>query len=95
MLSAVLTYSVTKNTATSLKIRLKYLKNRVESIKANSQIGVTFMKMETRDRLLKEDGENRIAELIRLLMKDERLDDLKKMSENPDYRKQLLQEYNL
>ncbi len=75
--------------------RLKYLKNRVESIKANSQIGVTFMKMETRDRLLKEDGENRIAELIRLLMKDERLDDLKKMSENPDYRKQLLQEYNL
>mgnify|MGYP003372532423 FL=1 len=53
------------------------------------------MKMETRDRLLKEDGENRIAELIRLLMKDERLDDLKKMSENPDYRKQLLQEYNL
>lgn len=95
MLSAVLTYSVTKNTATSLKIRLKYLKNRVESIKANSQIGVTFMKMETRDRLLKKDGENRIAELIRLLMKDERLDDLKKMSENPDYRKQLLQEYNL
>lgn len=67
----------------------------MESIKANSQIGVTFMKMETRDRLLKEDGENRIAELIRLLMKDERLDDLKKMSENPDYRKQLLQEYNL
>ncbi|GAA0797979.1 Rpn family recombination-promoting nuclease/putative transposase [Faecalicatena orotica] len=36
--------------------RLKYLYESVEKIKSNEQIGVTYMKMEERDRLIREEG---------------------------------------
>ncbi len=37
--------------------RLKYLHGRVSHIKADEQIGVTYMHMEERDRLIREEGE--------------------------------------
>lgn len=37
--------------------RLKYLYESIERIKSNEQIGVTYMKMEERDRLIREEGE--------------------------------------
>lgn len=49
--------------------RLKYLHEKIKGIKSNEQMGVTYMKMEERDRLIKEDGvaegiEKGIAALI-------------------------------
>ena len=39
--------------------RLKHLHSKLEEIKANEQMGVTYMKMEERDRLIREEGERR------------------------------------
>ncbi len=39
---------------------MKRLHMMVEEIKASEQMGVTYMKMEERDRLLREEGEMRI-----------------------------------
>lgn len=36
--------------------RLKHLHRKLEEIKANEQMGVTYMKMEERDRLIREEG---------------------------------------
>ena len=36
--------------------RLKYLHEKIKGIKSNEQMGVTYMKMEERDRLIKEEG---------------------------------------
>ena len=37
--------------------RLKHLHRKLEEIKANEQMGVTYMKMEERDRLIRKEGE--------------------------------------
>ena len=37
--------------------RLKHLHSKLEEIKANEQMGVTYMKMEERDRLIRKEGE--------------------------------------
>ena len=37
--------------------RLKHLHSKLEEIKANEQMGVTYMKMEKRDRLIRKEGE--------------------------------------
>lgn len=39
--------------------RLKHLHRKLEEIKANEQMGVTYMKMEERDRLIREEGKTR------------------------------------
>ena len=41
--------------------RLKHLHRKLEEIKANEQMGVTYMKMEERDRLIREEGEQKGA----------------------------------
>lgn len=42
--------------------RLKHLHKKISEIKSNEQMGVSYMKMEERDRLIKEEGE-KIGEL--------------------------------
>lgn len=75
--------------------RLKHLHEIVKSIKASKQMGVTYMKMEERDRLIRVDGERRVTELHRQLITENRLDDLKKSVQDPKYQEKLLQEYGL
>lgn len=49
--------------------RLKHLHRKLEEIKANEQMGVTYMKMEERDRLIRKEGElkgeSKIISMIR------------------------------
>ena len=49
--------------------RLKHLHSKLEEIKANEQMGVTYMKMEERDRLIRKEGElkgeSKIISMIR------------------------------
>lgn len=52
--------STTENIPKECDDRLKRLHMMVEEIKASEQMGVTYMKMEERDRLLREEGEMRI-----------------------------------
>ena len=39
--------------------RLKHLHKKIYEIKSNEQMGVSYMKMEERDRLIKEEGERK------------------------------------
>ncbi len=55
--------------------RLKHLHEKVKSIKASRQMGVSYMKMEERDRLIREDGfseglsKGELLKLISLIQK--------------------------
>ena len=51
--------------------RLKYLHEKIKGIKSNEQMGVTYMKMEERDRLIKEEGrEQGIEQGIKAMILD-------------------------
>ena len=71
----------------------------VEEIKASEQMGVTYMKMQERDRLIKDEGQKigtkRINELNRKLIADNRMEDLEKSVKDAAYQKILLEEYEL
>ena len=53
--------------------RLKHLHKKIYEIKSNEQMGVSYMKMEERDRLIQEDGErkgqiNTIVTIVRRML---------------------------
>ena len=53
--------------------RLKHLHKKIYEIKSNEQMGVSYMKMEERDRLIKEEGERKgeistIVSIVRRMM---------------------------
>lgn len=64
---------------------------------------VTYMKMEERDRLPREDGlaegisqgEERISQLNLLLIKEKRFEDLERAAQDKEYRDGLLKEFDL
>ncbi|XCP85266.1 hypothetical protein ABXS75_00190 [Roseburia hominis] len=83
--------------------RLKHLHEIVKNIKASKQMGVTYMKMEERDRLIREKGEKlgekrgeqRISKLYANLVKDNRVEEILKADGDQDFREELLKEYGL
>lgn len=44
--------------------RLKYLHQKIKGIKANEQMEVTYMKMEERDRLIREEGREQVMDVL-------------------------------
>ena len=47
------------------------------------------------EQTLREEGEDRMSKLYSILINANRLDDLAKVSEDKEYRKQLFKEFNL
>ncbi|MCQ4691017.1 Rpn family recombination-promoting nuclease/putative transposase [Clostridium sp. SL.3.18] len=79
--------------------RLRHLHEKITKIKSSVQMGVTYMKMQERDRLIKDEGQKigtkRINELNRKLIADNRMEDLEKSVKDAAYQKILLEEYEL
>jgi hypothetical protein len=75
--------------------RLKDLHKKISEIKASRQMGVSYMKMEERDRLIREEGEQRVNQLILCLSREGRTDDIVRAAENPEYQQKLLKEYHI
>ena len=79
--------------------RLRHLHEKITKIKSSVQMGVTYMKMQERDRLIKDEGQKigtkRINELNRKLIADNRMEDLEKSVKDGAYQKILLEEYEL
>lgn len=53
------------------------------------------MKMEERDRLLKEEGEEKVSRLIQLLIQQSRTAEIDKAVSDKAYRQQLFKEFHL
>ena len=79
--------------------RLRHLHEKVKHIKSSTQMGVDYMKMEERDRLLKEegveDGKECVNQLIQILIKQSRTDEIEKAVTDKAYQDQLLKEFHL
>ena len=58
-------------------------------------MGVDYMKMEERDRLLKEDGKESVNRLIQILIKQSRTDEIERAVTDKAYQDQLLKEFHL
>lgn len=79
--------------------RLKNLHNKIRQIKSSVQIGVEYMKMEERDRLIREEamqqGEKRMAKLVLELTQNQRFSDLERATLDEEYRKKLFKDFDI
>lgn len=75
----------------------------VNRVRKDKEVGINYMKSWEMEQLAREEGhqegrlefKTQILQLIAALTKDNRLDDLAKIAENPDYYETLLQEYGI
>lgn len=92
-------HSTEENIPAGCDERLRYLHRKVQSIKSSTQMGVDYMKMEERDRLLKEDGEikgvEKVNMLIQLLIRHSRTDEIERAVSDHEYQAKLFDEFHL
>ena len=83
--------------------RLRRLHESVQEIKTSTSVEVEYMKMEERERLVKEEarkrglqeGEERLACLLINLSKQNRQEDSNRALKDLEYRKELYEEFGL
>ena len=79
--------------------RMQRLHDRVLSVKQNEGIEVKYMQLWEEKIMEREEGRNegaeRVSRLNLLLIEQNRYDDIKKASSNPEYREQLFNEFHL
>jgi len=68
---------------------------QIAEIKRNREWEGKFMLFEEMLRDEKEEGKQAMSQLIELLFKQNRMDDILKVSQNADYREKLLKEFHL
>lgn len=88
-------HSTDENIPAGCDERLRHLHDKVKHIKSSTQIGVDYMKMEERDRLFKEEGEEKVSRLIQLLIQQSRTAEIDKAVSYKAYRQQLFKEFHL
>ena len=83
--------------------RLRRLHESIQEIKTSTSVEVEYMKMEERERLVKEEarkrglqeGEERLANLLMNLSKQNRQEDSNRALKDLEYRKKLYEEFGL
>lgn len=75
--------------------RLQDLHEKVQEIKSSTRVEVELMKMEERDRLIREEGEARFVKLSQALLSEKRYEDLERAIEDKEYRDTLYLKYNI
>ena len=100
-------HSTEENVPDGCDERLLNLHKKIHKIKSNEQVEVTYMKMEERDRLIREAGiaegaaqgvaagTAKVNHLNRILIAQKRYEDLEKASEDAEYQEQLFKEFNI
>ena len=74
---------------------IQSLMKQIAAIKRNREWEGKFMLFEEMLRDEKEEGKQAMGQLIQLLFKQNRMDDILKVSQNADYREKLLKEFHL
>ena len=74
---------------------VKELHKKVNKVKHNKEMEVEYMTLLQRDRENMEQGEEKMAALTKLLLKEHRTKDLERALEDADFRKKLFAEYNI
>ena len=78
---------------------IKEIQKKVTEVKQNKEMEVEYMTLLQRDRENREEGREegleKMAALTKLLLADNRMDELKKSLEDIDFRNQLFEEYHL
>lgn len=89
-----------ENTTDAFAQRAKYplvkeLHKKVNEVKQNKEMEVEYMTLLQRDRENMEQGEEKMAALTKLLLKEHRTKDLERALEDVDFRKKLFAEYSI
>lgn len=92
--------SYVENTTDAFAQRAKYplvkeLHKKVNEVKQNKEMEVEYMTLLQRDRENMEQGEEKMAALTKLLLKEHRTKDLERALEDVDFRKKLFAEYSI
>ena len=74
---------------------VKELHKKVTEIKQNKEMEVEYMTLLQRDRENMEQGEEKMAALTKILLKENRTKDLERALEDTDFRKTLFVEYKI
>lgn len=74
---------------------VKELHKKVNEVKHNKEMEVEYMTLLQRDRENMEQGEEKMAALTKLLLKDNRTKDLERALDDSDYRQILFEEYKI
>lgn len=74
---------------------IKEIHKRVTEVKQNKETEVEYMTLLQRDRENIEQGQEKMAELTKILLSENRMDDLKQALEDTNFRNKLLEEYHL
>lgn len=92
-------HSTDENVPADCDERLRHLHSKIKDIKSSTLIGVDYMKMEERDRLIKDEGETKGIEktnqLIQLLIKHSRRNEIEKAVNDKEYQNKLFREFDL
>ena len=71
------------------------LQNQVEAIKRNREWKGKYMLLEEMMREERQEGQERINQLIRLLSEEKRVDDIIQAANDSEYQEKLFKEFNL
>lgn len=74
---------------------IKEIHKRVTEVKQSKEMEVEYMTLLQRDRENIEQGEEKMAELTKILLSENRMEDLKRSLEDVDFRNNLYEDYHL
>ncbi len=78
---------------------IKEIHKKVIEVKESKEMEVEYMTLLQRDRenieLGREEGSNQMASLIKILLSENRTDELNRALEDPDFRNHLYEEYDI
>ncbi len=74
---------------------IKEIHKKVTEVKENKEMEVEYMTLLQRDRENIQQGQENMAALTKILLEENRTDDLKRALEDTDFRNELFEEYNI
>ena len=74
---------------------IKEIHKKVIEVKASKELEVEYMTLLQRDRENIQQGQENMAALTKILLEENRTDDLKRALEDTDFRNELFEEYNI
>ena len=74
---------------------IKEIHKKVTEVKESKELEVEYMTLLQRDRENIQQGQENMAALTKILLEENRTDDLKRALEDTDFRNELFEEYNI
>jgi hypothetical protein len=74
---------------------IKQIHKRVLEVKQSKEMEVEYMTLLLREREMKEEGIDKMATLVDILVAEGRIEDVKRIAKDKDYREELFEEYDI